>query len=400
MRYKPATALIVLLAVTALATASLVLNGCGPPASESIIPALPAEQQGTDIGLSPGIRPLSSGPGDKSSPSWSPEGNRIAYVQDGYVVEKPLFTQDSRRQTTKDLGAEKVEWASSSPQVLAILGPDKTPESSIQDNETMKAIYQTLPGREASLKQIAGNIETMSSNSRGNQVIAAATSPSSQNELLLIQEDKEPVKIPLNDVKGRITGISASSDGQQVILAAQDTQDGMSSFTIYSFSFLSGKAQQLVQLPPGWKVLGSPQWTSKGIYYLAGKVQNSTDITAYALYRLAGNATESIAAMGEDFVVSSVQASPSGDRIAIVGRRSPASSTNLYILDLVSSMVTPVTKNDSMEIKTAPDDIKWSPDERYIAIVARGNTSQPRVYSASAASLITDFYNIYQVPVR
>jgi Tol biopolymer transport system component len=103
--------------------------------------------------------------------------------------------------------------------------------------------------------------------------------------------------------------------------------------------------------------------------------------------------------MGEGFLPAGICASPEGDRLAVVGRRSPDSPTNLYVLDLVSGTLETATANEDMEIKTNPRDLTWSPDGTYVVLVARGVLSGPETYNAPAASLSSAFYNLYRVPV-
>src|SRR5215204_1675107 len=107
------------------------LTACPPAAARvSLAPLAPAAGR-VDPGLGPGTRALSSGPGYKGSPSWSPEGDRIAFTIDGYVVDRPTGSGDARRRTTKDLIAVDTEWVSED--TLLILGaapPTKTEEGS------------------------------------------------------------------------------------------------------------------------------------------------------------------------------------------------------------------------------------------------------------------------------
>src|ERR687890_1976078 len=97
-----------------LSIAAVLVAGCAHAVEEvSIAPLVPAAGR-VDPGLGPGTRVLSSGPGYKGSPSWSPRGDRIAFTVDGYVVDKPVGTGDVRRWKTGEFVAEDAEWTSES----------------------------------------------------------------------------------------------------------------------------------------------------------------------------------------------------------------------------------------------------------------------------------------------
>src|SRR5215210_238420 len=103
-----------------LSIAAILAWGCAHPGEEgSIAPLAPASGR-VDPGLGSGTQALSSGPGYKGSPSWSPEGDRIAFTVDGYVVDRPTGSGNLRRWTTGDFFAEDAEWESDD--VLMILG--------------------------------------------------------------------------------------------------------------------------------------------------------------------------------------------------------------------------------------------------------------------------------------
>src|ERR671916_2137490 len=95
-----------------LSVAAVFVAGCAHADEEvSIAPLVPAAGR-VDPGLGPGTQALSSGPGYKGSPSWSPGGGRIAFTVDGYVVDKPTESGGLRRWTTRDFVARDTEWTS------------------------------------------------------------------------------------------------------------------------------------------------------------------------------------------------------------------------------------------------------------------------------------------------
>ncbi|TCJ15142.1 hypothetical protein E0L93_13385 [Rubrobacter taiwanensis] len=383
---------------------AVLLAGCAVSSREeaAVIPPAPSEGRGADLGLGPGVRPLSAGPGNKSSPSWSPDGERIAYVLDGYVVDKPLFTQDYRRRTARDLGAEEVHWTSG--HTLTILAPDQTADTPLSEplaevpEIKTRSVYQTSSEGEIEIDRITDRVLAMTPLPPGGYTLASVIDAALENRLAIISSGEELGRLPLTGIEGRVTALSASPDGRQVILAAQDVP-GNGPVRLYLLDFPAGTPRLLTQLPPELRLLGDPQWTTHGIYYIAGEERDS-DAAAYSLYRLPPNspAPESVAAVGRDFVPASVKAAPDGERLAIVGRRNPASPTNLYVLNPGSGRIEAVTSNENMDIKISPTDLAWSPDGRHIAIVARSASTAPAVYDTQASSLIRDFYNIYRVP--
>src|SRR5215218_10511132 len=103
-----------------LSVATVFAVGCAPAHEEAPIAPLAPMAGRVDSGLGPGTQALSSGPGYKGSPSWSPGGDRIAFTVDGYVVDKPTDTGDVRRWTTKACIAKDTVWISDD--TLMILG--------------------------------------------------------------------------------------------------------------------------------------------------------------------------------------------------------------------------------------------------------------------------------------
>src|SRR3712207_5625936 len=124
-----------------LAATVLLVAGClHHPDRGTPIPPLPAAGEQVDPGLGSEAQPLSSGPGFKGSPSWSPRGGRIAFTVDGYTVDRPLGTGDTRRWTRRNFVAEDAEWISGDG--LAIFGASS---GSAPGGETPRSVYRTRP---------------------------------------------------------------------------------------------------------------------------------------------------------------------------------------------------------------------------------------------------------------
>jgi dipeptidyl aminopeptidase/acylaminoacyl peptidase len=402
---------------TALATLSLLLalplTGCAHATSEvpdTIPPA--SATPGTDLGLGPGVRPLSLGPGDKSSPRISPTGERVAFVLDGYVAEKPLRTQSLPHSTSNGPGAEQAEWLPDGN--LATLRPeDETAAESAGSSPTPSALFAAPPDGSSNNRMLLGGILAAGALPQGEPiVVAVAVAPATdssgeqpKSRLVLVRDSEQPMKVYLRHVDGAVTGLSVSPDGQEAALAVRrDTGEAGGRFEIQTYRFSEGQPLRVARLPKGEEILGAPQWTPRGIHFVAGEagVPGARDTTApHSLYRVSeGSETpEPVRGIGEDFVAGSISVSPDGDRLAIVGRRNPGSPTNLYVLDLTSETLEAATTNQNMEIKTNPRDLAWLPDGRSVIVIARGVLSGPEVYDAAADTLSSAFYNLYEVPV-
>lgn len=395
---------------------ALALTGCGHPSGNlwegGTIPPVSATP-GTDLGLGSGVRPLSFGPGDKSSPRISPSGDRVAFILDGYVVEKPLYGQNLQLETSTGFGAEKAEWLSddslaalkpeneiaadgtsvvSAPGTLFGTMRDGTPDTSMLLEEVMAV--GALPGGEAVAAAVA--------------VEPTTGSPDEQpkSRLVLVRGPEQPLQVYLRNIKGTVTGLSISPDGREVALAVQREPDnsGESRFEVHSYRFSEGQPRRVKRLPKGMGILGAPQWTSRGIHFVAGKQDDpmSSDASApHSLFRIpeGSDTPELVRGVGEDFIAASTSVSPDGNRLAVVGRRNPGSPTNLYVLDLASDTLKAATTNQKMEIKTNPRDLTWSPDGQSVVLISRGALSGPEVYDAPASDLSSAFYNLYEVPV-
>lgn len=379
---------------------SFLLAGCFNEPEELSIPPRTEPQNPGEAGLGPGVRPLSYGPGEKSSPSWSPSGDRIAFAVDGYVVTKAPGDRNFERQTTKDFGAQTVAWMSSGDS-LAILGePDLPAEPGASPSPDSRAFYKTAPA-EGSLKvnRVSSGVREMAPGPENEWVLLAMEQEESRSGLSFVEPEGE-VQTYSAGVEGEITGMSISPSGDQAILAVRDAVSDRAE--IYIFSFAESNFQQVTQLEEGMEIIGDPQWTTEGIYYVAGEEQQESttqDAAPFDLYRIPpGSSTSELApGIGDDFVASNLKRDPEGRRLALVGRRNPASSENLYILDPGSESLEAATSNEDMQIRTGTEDLAWSPDGGSVVIVARATLSEPKVYSAPASSLVTDFYNLHEV---
>lgn len=347
-----------------------------------------------------GVRALSTGPGDKSAPSWSLDGTRVAFVMDGYVVDTSLYGQEIHRWTTKDFGAQRAEWVANG-RLLVLRQESPQGSKSGEGKEAPVSIYGTLPGKNSFevRKLISGALAASKSLREGRMLIALETSRY-ESGMSLIRGNGGVERAYTDLVGGHVTGISLSPDGKRAALAVQ----GTATFAVYTLDLTTGTPLLLTRLEPGMSILGSPQWTEQGIYYIAGKESKSSpeSATPYNLYQIAkGSQSSRIApGVGEDFVASSLEASPDGRRLAVIGRRNKNSPTNLYVLNPGSDTLQTLTTSEDMEIKTGPEDLAWSPSGDSIAIVARGTFTGPQVHSAPIGSLLKNFYNLYLVPVE
>jgi Tol biopolymer transport system component len=390
MRYKGRAAL--------MAAVVLVFAGCMNADEEVSIPPLSAAGGRADSGLGPGTHPLSSGPGYKGSPSWSPQGDRIAFTIDGYVADKPLDAGALRRWTKGNFVAEDAEWTSAGS--LAIFGSSSTAGTD------EGSLYRTR-SQEGSLEveEVATEVLAMSPAPEGEGLIAALETGPHESELALMQSNGTMDRPDTKPIEGRITGISLSPDGRRVALAVRPPGDRGPS-ELHVSDLREGDHRRITRLRQDLEILGAPQWTTRGICYVAGKEERpggESSTPLYGLYLLppGSDTPEHTPGVGEDFIASSIRVSPDGERLAVIGRLNSNSPINLYVLDLEAEDLEALTSNEDMEIKTGPDDLAWSPDGESVAIVARGALSEePRVRAAPADTLLEDFYNLYEVPVE
>lgn len=373
----------------ALLAFALFLAGCAHLDETTPISPSPVGQRPTDFGLGSGVRPVSSGPGDKSSPTWSPSGDRIAFVVDGYAAEKRADEPEAHRQTTKDFGAREVAWMSSG-------------RLSILAGGSPVSVYSTALDESLDVNKLASGATSMTPAPGGDGLLVALQSETDKSRLALVRPDGkiEPYE---DTVDGEITAVSLVPGGDQAIISVEKP-GAKPSFEILSFSFSEGRFRKRASLRTGLRLLGAPQWADDGIYYVAGEESESSKEVSpdYNLYQLppGSDRPEPAPGVGEDFVASGIKRNPNGDLLAILGRRNPSSPVNLYFLRPGVGDLVAATANENMEIKTETEDLAWSDGGDHVAIVARTMLSEPRVYDVPSDTLVSDFYNIYEIPVE
>lgn len=395
MRSRPLGYALLLAAFVALAP----LAGCMHPQEEVSIPPLPAVEGRTNPGLGPGTQPISSGPGYKGSPSWGPEGNRIAFTVDGYVADAAVGTGELRRRTTRDFGAEEAVWTSGGD--LAILG------APLGEGGSSRSLYRTTE-EEGSLgvDEISPGVRAMSADPEDGGLVVALEAGPNDSRLALLRDDGRIERIYTSAIGGAVTGLSLSPDGKEAVLAVR-AGGPEGPYDLHVFDLRTGDDRRVASLGAGQEIFGAPQWTGHGTFYVSGEGRGSGsgETALYGLYRLPahpkeGDLPEPAPGVGEDFVAAGARVSPDGEQLAVIGRLNPKSPLNLYVLDLNTEDLVAVTTNEDMEIKTGPDDLDWSPRGDSVAIVARGAPSgEPKVRAAPSETLLEDFYNLYEVPV-
>jgi Tol biopolymer transport system component len=380
-----------------LSVAAVLVAACAPAEEVSIAPLVPAAGR-VDPGLGPGTRALSSGPGYKGSPSWSPGGDRIAFTVDGYVVDRPAGSGDQRRWTTRDFIAEDTEWISDD--TLMILGAAQHSGT----DEISSSLYRARAGEDSlELERVGKEVSAIGSGRGG--LIFAHGNGTHESRLALTRDGGKIKRLYSRPIEGRVAALSLSPEGEKAVLAVRPPEDRETS-GLHVFDLRKGKGREITRLEGNQEILGTPQWTEEGLYFVAGKKDAPVDRDGskplYEIYRVPedGGALEPAPGVGEDFVAASIRVSPDGGRLAVIGRLNPKSPTNLYVLDPLAKDLTAVTTNEDMEIKTGPDDLAWSPGAESVAVIARGTPSaEPEVHAAPADRLLDDFYNLYEIPV-
>jgi Tol biopolymer transport system component len=272
-------------------------------------------------------------------------------------------------------------------------------------DEASKSVYRTISDDGSpAVEEVAPNVLAMSPSLDGGGLLVALETLSHDSILVLMRPDGRVDRAYTSAIEGRVTSISFSPDGRRAVLAVR-TDAGHGPFELHVFDLKKDDDRRIVRLDGGLNIFGAPQWTERGIYYVADKEEAAGEEGAalYDLYHVppGSEAPESAPGVGMDFVAASIRVSPDGMRLAVIGRLNPQSPTNLYVLDLGAEELEAVTTNEDMEIKTGQDDLAWSPNGKSVVIVARGALSgEPIVEAGPAGTLLEDFYNLYEVPVE
>jgi Tol biopolymer transport system component len=384
--------------VAVLSVAAVFVAGCAQADKEvSMAPLVPAADR-VDPGLGPGTRALSSGPGYKSSPSWSPGGDRIAFTVDGHVVDRPTDSEELRHWTTRDFIAEDTEWISED--ILMILGA--APPSGTE--ETSSSLYRARAYEDSlDLEKVDKEVSALGPGRGG--LIFALGRGAFESGLALMRGSGNVHRLYSESIKGRVASLSLSPDGDEVVLAVRPPGD-LETSVLHVFDLRKGKGRGITRLDGNREILGTPQWMGQYLYFVAGESNTPVDKDGseplYEIYRVPeeGGAPEPAPGVGDAFVAASIRVSPDGERLAIIGRLNTKAPTNLYVLDPLAKDLTAVTTNEDMEIKTGPDDLAWSPGGGSVAVIARGTPStEPEVRAVPADRLLRDFYNLYEIPV-
>ncbi|MGI8649653.1 MAG: hypothetical protein ACR2KW_04630 [Rubrobacter sp.] len=396
----------------------VVLLGAGCSRTEGVpLEPLPSGSGGMELRLGPGVRAMSEGPGYKSSPAWSPDGSRLAFVVDGYVVDKPASGSVERRWTPLDFGAQSVAWDSAR-SLNVSLRPDSNSDTASSEEGVKTTSLYSIPrpsGASADSREISLLAEDVISSEQGSSAAGAliATLSGSESVISLVRGGVISNTYP-ESASGFVTGISASPDRTKAVLSIRTSEAGEGDeYRLTLLDLVDGSYTDFVILQPGRHILGSPQWSSRGIYYLEGEetgdsASAETTNRTYASQRILlvqnganGPYSRPAPGPGSGFTASGIRLSPDGEELAVIGRLRSDSPTNVYVLNLQSSELRSLTENEDMEIKNGPNDLAWSPDGESLAIVARGiSTTGLRVYPAQASALLEAFYNVYRVPVE
>jgi hypothetical protein len=199
-------------------------SGCGREREVSRIEPSPASRAVNNPELgSPAVDPLSFGPGDKDSPTWSPAGDRVAFIVDGYVSGKTLSSRDSTRRTIRELGAERVTWSVSGER-LVILGGTERPDS--RGEVHTHPLYVTR-GDEGQLKieSLTKDALAMSAPSGPEPLVAALESGSGGSKFSAVDARPGELKAYPGTIDGKVAEISVAPGGKRALAAVVVTDE-------------------------------------------------------------------------------------------------------------------------------------------------------------------------------
>ena len=250
----------------------------------------------------------------------------------------------------------------------------------VRGAETAGSLYRATPEEDSlELEEIAKGVLAMGPGPEARVWSWPSKSGAGESALALTARRAGGSRLYANGaIEARVTGASPSPDGGQAVLAVRPPDDPETS-GLHVFDLREGRSARITRLDEAGSILGAPQWTEHGIYFVAGEQSHvpwtpkarSRSTTCIACRRRRGK-PEPAPGVGEDFVAASIRVSPDGERLAVVGRLNPQVAHQPLRSRPRGENLEAVTTNEDMEIKTGPDDLAWSPDGESVAIVARG----------------------------
>src|SRR5215210_213944 len=174
-----------LTAVLTLAFAAVLApTGCGLLSEDAQeVVTIPPTPVGLTAGFSlgSGVRALSFGPGNKSSPRVDPSGDRVAFILDGYAVEKSLYTQDFHRRIASDFGAESAEWLPDGGLAVSA-SKNETENQGAETTPALSALFVAPPDDSSNIRKLDERIAATGAAPGSQPVFAAVvTSPTTES---------------------------------------------------------------------------------------------------------------------------------------------------------------------------------------------------------------------------
>lgn len=180
----------------------------------------------------------------------------MAFLVDGYVVDRAVDGEEATRWTTRDFAAEDAEWTGD--EALTVLGAtDGGPGS----------LYRTSGEASLAVEKIASGVLAVGPGPERGQVLVALEFGRYEGGIALLQDGRVE-RIYEGVVGGRITGLFPSPDGEKVALAVRPA-GGRLANELHVFDLREGRDLKVSDLDERG-IVGSPQWTDRGIYFVAG----------------------------------------------------------------------------------------------------------------------------------